>query len=107
MLWSIQALKDLPALDDQVDSEAIIAVVPEFGESPESFINGAALRPEAEIDKACEAMYQAHWEARDASIHGRKMPPGVDIGIVQERHRALNWLIGYDNLPWDKVTTDT
>jgi hypothetical protein len=35
------------------------------------------------------------------------MPPGIDIEIVQERHHAINWVTGYDGLPWDEVTTDT
>ena len=25
----------------------------------------------------------------------------------QERHHAINWVIGYDGLAWDDVTTDT
>jgi hypothetical protein len=31
----------------------------------------------------------------------------VDLEIVQERHHAINWVIGYDGAPWDEVTTDT
>jgi hypothetical protein len=48
-----------------------------------------------------------HWNARDAQLHERSMPPGIDIEIVQERHHAINWITGYDGLPWDEVTTDT
>jgi hypothetical protein len=28
-------------------------------------------------------------------------------GVAQERHHALNWLIGYMDQEWDKVSTDT
>jgi hypothetical protein len=31
----------------------------------------------------------------------------VDIEIIQERHHAINWVIGYEGLSWDEVTTDT
>ncbi|WP_371258328.1 DUF4272 domain-containing protein [Bradyrhizobium sp. WSM471] len=27
--------------------------------------------------------------------------------MTQERHYALNWLIGYHEQAWDNVTTDT
>lgn len=30
-----------------------------------------------------------------------------DAGVVQERHHALNWLIGYCGQDWDDITTDT
>jgi hypothetical protein len=28
-------------------------------------------------------------------------------GVIEERHYALNWLIGYFNQDWDDVATDT
>jgi hypothetical protein len=31
----------------------------------------------------------------------------VNIEIIQERHRAINWVNGYDSAPWDEVTSDT
>ena len=36
-------------------------------------------------------------------------PPAesYDAGVVQERHYALNWLIGYCGQDWDNITTDT
>ncbi|HEY2675707.1 MAG TPA: DUF4272 domain-containing protein [Steroidobacteraceae bacterium] len=55
------------------------------------------------IDRYCVV----YWKARDAQLHERPMPPGIDIEIVQERHHAINWVTGYDGLPWDEVTTDT
>ena len=48
-----------------------------------------------------------HWQARDARIHSKPTPPHVNIEIIQERHHAINWVIGYEGLPWDEVTTDT
>jgi hypothetical protein len=60
---------------------------------------------EERLWKQVELYLEGHWKARDGRLHERSMPPGIDI--VQERHHAINWIIGYDRLPWDEVTTDT
>jgi hypothetical protein len=57
--------------------------------------------------KQANGYLEDHWKARDLQLHERSMPPGIDIEIVQERHHAINWITGYDGLPWDEVTTDT
>ena len=54
-----------------------------------------------------DELMNLHWEARDAEVHARASPLRVDIEVVQERHHAINWVMGYDSLPWDEVTTDT
>ncbi len=50
-----------------------------------------------------EEVLMLHWETRDARIKGRPSKRRVDIEIIQERHHAINWLIGYDGLDWDEV----
>jgi hypothetical protein len=57
--------------------------------------------------KRAELYLDDHWKARDAELHERSMPPGIDIEIVQERHHAINWITRYAGLSWDEVTTDT
>lgn len=52
-------------------------------------------------------MQSLHWEARNAILKGLNTSLSIDIEIIQERHHAINWLIGYDGLDWDEVTTDT
>lgn len=71
------------------------------------FVSAASLRAEGEILEMYEAVYQAHWEVRDARLHGRPLPDGLHPGEVYERHYALNWLIGYCGQEWDDVATDT
>lgn len=61
-------------------------------------------------DILCEAdiIYRCHWAVRQAGIDGAPPPAGLHPGVTMERHRALNWLIGYaENADWDEVTTDT
>jgi hypothetical protein len=67
------------------------------------------IRPAHEVARRrqAELHLEEHWRARDARLHERSMPPGIDIEIVQERHHAINWITGYDGLRWDEVATDT
>ena len=75
--------------------------------STQIFIAQAALIDEDRLWRQAELHLEEHWRARDARLHDRSMLPGIDIEIVQERHHAINWITGYDGLPWDEVTTDT
>jgi len=55
-----------------------------------------------------DLIYRYHWAVRQAGIDGKPPPADLHPGVVMERHKALNWLIGYnDNADWDDVTTDT
>ena len=47
------------------------------------------------------------WAVVDARVKNKPCPVGLDPGVVQERHHALNWLIGYMDQEWDDVATDT
>ena len=67
----------------------------------------ARLRPQAEILDAADLIYRYNWAATDARINGRSAPAGLDGSVIYERHYALNWLIGYLDLPWDDISTDT
>jgi hypothetical protein len=54
-----------------------------------------------------EKIWQLNWSARDASINRRAPAVPVDLGLIQERHHAINWVMGYGGEDWDDVTTDT
>ena len=75
--------------------------------STQAFIAQATLIDKDGLWRQAELYLEDHWKARDARLHERSMPPGIDIEIVQERHHAINWITGYAGLPWDEVTTDT
>lgn len=65
-------------------------------------------RSAAELLDACDLIFCLDWACVDARLYQFDAPAGMDGGVVQERHRSLNWLIGYgDSRPWDEVTTDT
>lgn len=72
-----------------------------------AFVTDAQMRPLSAILDQADLIYRYHWAVVDARVTGRAAPAGLDGGIVLERHRALNWLIGYMDEEWDDISTDT
>jgi len=108
LLWALGAIDLLPPADEQCDTAIFQDILPPFASaSVTEFIVGAKLRPGAELIAMADAVLRLHWEARDARLKARAPRNPVDAEIIQERHHAINWVIGYDGLPWDEVTTDT
>lgn len=123
LLWSLKLIPELPSPQQHCDLQLIVSVLPPlFGPAAE-FIASAQLRSDSEIQAANEEILHIHWRIRDERLRGQptesgKLPrmqvedegPPVadyDAGVVQERHYALNWLIGYCGQDWDDITTDT
>lgn len=108
LLWALGKVQELPDSATQCDTSVFNSVLPPFARtSAQVFIARATLIDEDRLWKQAELYLEEHWKARDSRLHERSMPPGIDIEIVQERHHAINWITGYDRLPWDEVTTDT
>jgi hypothetical protein len=71
-------------------------------------LTGKGVRSKTEILDEADLIYRYHWAVRQAGLDGKEDPEGLHGGVVMERHRALNWLVGYnDGADWDDVTTDT
>ncbi|MDM4767194.1 DUF4272 domain-containing protein [Pelomonas sp. SE-A7] len=107
LLWSLELIPSIPSPAEICDPELFKAIMPPYVEqSAQQFIASARRRSDDELLGMSEALLDFHWEARDAAING--VPnPNVHIGIAQERHHGINWVVGYCGLPWDEVTTDT
>ena len=71
------------------------------------FIAGARLRPTGEILDVLDLHYRLHWVVRQAGVDNQGPPAGLEVGVVRERHFALNWLVGYGDADWDDVETPT
>ena len=71
---------------------------------PTDFIASATLRPFAEIYSQADLHYRLHWAARNARLTGVSFR--VSEGFVQERRKALDWVIGVE-ADWDEVPSDT
>jgi hypothetical protein len=101
LLWSLQKVEDLPPPNTQCDTSLFQKLLPPYTDvSAKDFVRWATRRSDETLTGMADMILNLHAKARDASL-------GIDIEIVQERHRAINWVIGYDGLPWDEVTTDT
>lgn len=66
-----------------------------------------ALRSPKEILDQADLIYRLDWAAVDARIHGMTGPAGLEHGVVQARHKTMNWMIGFEDADWDNVTTPT
>ena len=123
LLWSLGGIAVLPSPQEKCDVPLMQDVLPPVFGSVGEFISSARLRSDTEIHAANEEIYQIHWRVRDFQLRHEPTPPGklprmphqdydppaesYDAGVVEERHYALNWLIGYGRQDWDDITTDT
>lgn len=108
LLWALGHVEQLPSADMQCDTSVFGKIMPPFADiGVRDFIDGASLRSEAELLEFADTCLDLHWQARDAALNRRPPKVPVDIEVIQERHHAINWIIGYCGLPWDEVTTDT
>lgn len=108
LLWALGKVENLPAPNEQCDTSLFQQHLPPFVDiSASDFISTAKRRSDEALLEMADELLKLHWRARDARRNSRAMPPELNIEIIQERHHAINWIIGYDGLPWDEVTTDT
>lgn len=65
-------------------------------------------KSKSELLDECDLIFCLDWSCVDTRIHRLPAPAGMDKGVVYERHKSLNWLVGYDDrADWDDVGTDT
>lgn len=62
-------------------------------------------RSSDEILEACDLAYCLHCWTRQAQLGNRRVPGKVPPFVVEERRRALDWLLG--DVDWDEVSLDT
>jgi hypothetical protein len=99
--WALKLHDRLSPPTEQASIGAILEGVPAPGESTAEFIRHSQLRDAGAIHLAAEEYTDMHARARHA-----RGAESSDRGVIQERHLALNWLIRYEELAWDHVTTD-
>jgi uncharacterized protein DUF4272 len=105
LLWALGFVEDLERPQNNCDVKRSVRILRDHGR--EEFLKKAKLRSNKEILDAADLIYRYHWAVRDAQLNGRKVPAGLDPDVVMERHYVLNWLVGYGDLDWDDVATDT
>ena len=105
LLWALGLVAQLGKPAQICDVEFAAEIVTERTVS--EFIEDSKLRPIADILDQADLIYRYHWAVRNARIKGQQIPASLDPGVTEERHYALNWLIGYMGQAWDDVSTST
>jgi len=108
LLWTLEKVDELPPPDTECDTALFQQLLPPYADvSVKDFIQSAGRRSEKALTDMAEKILKLHWQARQTSTHDTVDAEEINVEIVQEWHRAINWVIGYEGLAWDKVTTDT
>jgi hypothetical protein len=108
LLWALRMIENLPAPNEQCDTAIFQELLPPFVDvAAAEFVRSAECRSENALRQMANELMHLHWQVRDARLHSKPAPSHIDIEIIQERHHAINWVIGWDGSPWDDVTTDT
>lgn len=105
LLWSLGYVESLPKPEGICDVPKLVGIIKDRDTA--QFIKEAKLRPLDQILDQADLIYRYHWATTDARVKGQPAPAQLEGGVVQERHHALNWLIGYMDQAWDDISTDT
>ena len=103
--WVLGMQDTLPFSDAICDVAAISRTVIERG--TDGLRKQLAMRPAGEILDALDLHYRLHWASRQALLKKTPVPAELNDGVLQERHRALNWLACFEDRDWDDVDTPT
>lgn len=108
-LWALcWAVGLIPALDfGELCGDNLVKLLPDLknAEPIEPFIDRCEYRDKAEILFVEDLAYCLHWGVVEAQINEAATPGKVPGYVIQERQRALSWLLGDDD--WDDVPMDT
>ena len=105
LLWALGFVEILGRPDRACDVARLIAAMRD--RSPERFIGAASLRDMAQILDQADLVYRYHRAVIDALVARKRPPAGLSPNVTDERHYALQWLIGRANRGWDEVTTES
>ncbi|RYF55784.1 MAG: DUF4272 domain-containing protein [Comamonadaceae bacterium] len=110
LLWSIGKLVCLPGPDAQCSTGDLSDALPPYGNEPlDQFRETARRRSERVLFEMAQNIQLQHVVARQRKSNTKYRPDFgfANVEIVQERHRAINWVVGYCAQDWDEVTADT
>ncbi len=101
--WALGLVDELPFPDNICDVPLVAKTAINCMDNPPK---QATLRPAAEILDCLDLHFRLHWICRQADLENAE-PVGLDHGVVNERHHALNWLTCFEDAQWDDVDTPT
>jgi len=104
LLWSLGHVEKLQPPNQICDVPGEISIMRDLGR--EKLSSTAHPRSLSDILDQADLYYRLHWAAIELRING-KSSDKANEEIIDERHKALNWLIRYMGQNWDDITTDT
>lgn len=108
---NLYALEWALGLDEWTDVTSICDVPKSVrllnGTTYKSLCASAQVRSKKEILDKADLVYRMDWACVDARIYGLQMPGDMNPGVVNARHKTLNWLFCMDDADWDDVDTPT
>ena len=106
--WCAGLLECPEVPNNESSVKSILGLFPAGSEQPDRLRSAIRLRNSSEILDRADLLYRLHWAVRDNKLAGSDALEGIDGGVIQEWHRAVNWIIRYDGEDnWDQVGTDT
>ena len=105
LAWAVGVIDKLPFPGAICDVELIAQKLLKLGAG--GIQQAARLRPVPELLDCLDLHQRLHWLTRQAQADKSAAPAGLEPGVIQERHRALNWLVHHEDAAWDEVDTPT
>ncbi len=104
--WAL-GLTELDFPDHYCDVSGIVKRIHEY-KSYDELKNACSLRTPGELLDADDLVFCLDWSCVDNRIHRLPSVAGMDQGVVFERHKTLDWLVGADeSADWDDVQPNT
>jgi len=107
LFWALGKIENIPFPTESIDPADVYSCLPQFDQSPHDFVSSVQLIKKSKIIDVADLIYRMHWATRQAYLEQSEMPSGLENGVVQEWHQAINWLAYIDDESWDDVSTDT
>lgn len=107
MEWALGLVDDLDFPDHICDVPLTVRLLKDCSTIGE-ILEKSTPRSAKELLDACDLIFCLDWACVDTRIHNFPAPASMDGGVVMERHKSLNWLIGAEeSADWDEVSTNT
>lgn len=108
LAWCAGLVSELEVPTKESSPAAFSHLFPRSRDDLARIESAIVIRPIGEILNWSDLIYRLHWAVRDASLRATTSPSQIKAGVVQEWHRAANWMTCYeDQEDWDQVATDT
>lgn len=107
MEWALGLVDELDFPDHICDVPNVVKLLNECS-TISDILEKSNPKSKKQLLDECDLIFCLDWSCVDTRIHNLSAPAGMDNGVVLERHKSLNWLVGADDrAEWDLVGTNT